>query len=149
MRTTGAIRIDDAIDRVDWVRAKAKLAADQFDNGRSAQALRRSFENSQHVAFAWLESDLVGMARMLSDGLCNAYLVDVWTQSAFRTRGIGTSMVESLAARVPGQHIGLQTDDARRFYARLGFRPQPEFMSRVVGHWLENEANRSTGAADD
>lgn len=57
-------------------------------------------------------------------------------------------MVDFLAARVPGQHIGLQTDDARPFYARLGFRPQPEFMSRVVGHWLENEANRSTDAAD-
>lgn len=148
MENTSAIRIDDSIDRVDWARAKAKLAADRFDNGRCAVALRRSFENSQHVAFAWLDDDLVGMARMLSDGVCNAYLVDVWTQSTFRNRGVGTSMVGFLAARVPGQHIGLQTDDAGPFYARLGFRPQPEFMSRVVGHWLENEANRSTHVAD-
>ncbi|MGN6245876.1 MAG: GNAT family N-acetyltransferase [Motilibacteraceae bacterium] len=148
MTTTGAVRIDDSIDQVDWARAKAKLASDHFDNGRSAVALRRSFENSQHVAFAWLDDDLVGMARMLSDGVCNAYLVDVWTQSTFRSRGIGTLMVDFLAARVPGQHIGLQTDDARPFYARLGFRPQPEFMSRVVGHWLENEANRSADSAD-
>lgn len=144
MGVTGAVRVDDLSDRVDWDRAKADLAADQFDNGRSAHALRRSFVNSQHVAYAWLNEDLVGMARMLSDGVCNAYLLDVWTQSAVRTRGIGTLMVDYLTARVPGQHIGLQTDDAKLFYAGLGFGPQPEFMSRIVGRWLDNEANRST-----
>lgn len=51
-------------------------------------------------------------------------------------------MVEDLASRVPGHHIGLQTDDAEAFYAALGFRAQPEFMSRIEGKWLENEANR-------
>jgi hypothetical protein len=51
-------------------------------------------------------------------------------------------MVRTLADRVPGQHIGLQTDDAQSFYRGLGFRPQPEFMSLVVGQWLVNQANR-------
>lgn len=141
------IRVDDLIDRVDWDRAKASLKADQFDNGRSAHALRLSFENSQHVAFAWLGDELVGMARMLSDGVCNAYLLDVWTQSAVRRRGIGSMMIDYLAAQVPGQHIGLQTHDAGHFYAGLGFGPQPEFMSRVVGRWLDNDANQSIDAA--
>jgi GNAT superfamily N-acetyltransferase len=82
------------------------------------------------------------MARLLSDGVCNAYLLDVWTLSSLRRRGIGAAMVSSLADAVPGQHIGLQTDDAAAFYATLGFRPQPEFLSRVVGGWLDNDANR-------
>jgi hypothetical protein len=51
-------------------------------------------------------------------------------------------MLRSLAAMVPGQHIGLQTDDAQAFYTSLGFRPQPEFWSLVVGTWLDNDANR-------
>jgi hypothetical protein len=34
---------------------------------------------------------------------------------------------------VPGQHIGLQTDSAQSLYESLGFSPQPEFMSLVVG----------------
>jgi hypothetical protein len=51
-------------------------------------------------------------------------------------------MVEALCAAVPGQHVGLQTDDAAEFYAALGFKPQPEFMSRVSGRWLDNDANR-------
>jgi ribosomal protein S18 acetylase RimI-like enzyme len=136
------VRISDSIDGVDWDRAKADLAADDFDNGRSPGALRRSFESSQHVAVAWNGDLVVGLARLLSDGVCNAYLLDVWTMSSYRRRGIASSMVRRLANRVPGQHIGLQTDDAQEFYASLGFRPQPSFMSVVVGTWLDNDANR-------
>lgn len=136
------IQIDHDVDRVDWPEAKRRLASDEFDNGRSGNALRRSFEQSQHVAFAWADEDLVGMARLLSDGVCNAYLLDVWTYSPYRRQGVATQMVQRLTGAVPGQHIGLQTDDALDFYASLGFEAQPQFLSRVVGNWLENDANR-------
>ena len=135
--------IDGSLEGVDWKRATADLTADDFDNGRSADALYRSFARSQHVAIARDGDRVVGMARLLSDGVCNAYLVDVWTASSHRRQGIGSSMVRYLAAEVPGQHIGLQTDDAQAFYTSLGFRPQPIFMSLVVGEWLDNEANRT------
>jgi ribosomal protein S18 acetylase RimI-like enzyme len=137
-----AIRFDTSTRGVDWQQAKADLAGDRFDNGRSAAALRRSFERSQHVVFARDGERVVGMARMLSDGVCNAYVVDVWTSSSHRRRGIGSTMMRMLAERVPGQHIGLQTDDAQDFYRSLGYAPQPEFWSVVVGHWLDNDANR-------
>ena len=139
---TGIV-VDEALDRVDWAEAKRRLAADDFDNGRSPAALRRSFEQSQHVALAWAGDELVGMARLLSDGVCNAYLVDVWTRSDHRRRGVGTRMMNHLMAKVPGQHIGLQTDDAEPFYESLGFGRQPEFLSRVVGAWLDNDANQA------
>ena len=122
-----AVRIDDSLDGIDWPQAKADLVADRFDNGRSPEALRRSFAQSQHVAFARDGSRVVGMARLLSDGVCNAYLVDVWTASSYRRQGIASAMVRLLLDRVPGQHVGLQTDDAQQLYLSLGFRPQPEF----------------------
>jgi len=137
-----AVSFDSSLEGIDWARAKADLAADRFDNGRSAEALRLSFEHSQHVAFAHDGDRVVGMARLLSDGVCNAYLVDLWTSSAYRRQGIGSRLVEMLSAEVPGQHVGLQTDDAQALYASLGFAPQPEFWSRVVGTWLDNDANR-------
>jgi ribosomal protein S18 acetylase RimI-like enzyme len=136
------IAIDSSFDGIDWEQAKADLAADDFDNGRTAEAVRRSFGQSQHVAFARDDGRLVGMARLLSDGVCNAYLLDVWTASSHRRRGIGSAMVRHLVEQVPGQHIGLQTAEARSFYASLGFEPQPEFLSRVAGTWLDNDANR-------
>jgi ribosomal protein S18 acetylase RimI-like enzyme len=137
-----AVLIDDSLAGIDWERTKADLAADDFDNGRSPAALRRSFEQSQHVAIARDGDRIVGTARLLSDGVCNAYLVDVWTASSHRRRGIATGMMRLLMERVPGQHIGLQTSEAQAFYESLGFQTQPEFWSRVVGRWLDNDANR-------
>jgi ribosomal protein S18 acetylase RimI-like enzyme len=136
------ITLDDSMAAINWMEVKADLAADDFDNGRSPEALRLSFSQSQHVVFARDGARVVGMARLLSDGVCNAYLVDVWTASSHRRQGIGSRMVRLLTEQVPGQHIGLQSDEAAEFYRALGFRPQPHFFSLVVGRWLENEANR-------
>jgi ribosomal protein S18 acetylase RimI-like enzyme len=138
---TMPVTIDSSLDGIDWSQIKADLIVDDFDNGRSADALHRSFAQSQHVVIARDGARVVGTARLLSDGVCNGYLLDVWTASSHRRRGIGSSMVRHLADRVPGQHIGLQTDHAHAFYTSLGFRPQPTFMSAVIGGWLDNDAN--------
>jgi ribosomal protein S18 acetylase RimI-like enzyme len=137
------IRIDSSLEGIDWAQAKADLVEDDWDNGRSAEALKRSFEQSQHVAFARDGDRVIGMARLLSDGVCNAYLVDVWTHSAYRRRGVASELMRLLVEAVPGQHIGLQTHDAQAFYESLGFQPQPEFWSLVSGTWLDNRANRA------
>jgi hypothetical protein len=57
-----AVRIQSSLDGIDWDEAKADLAADDFDNGRSAEALRRSFAQSQpefwsRVSGSWLDND--------------------------------------------------------------------------------------------
>jgi ribosomal protein S18 acetylase RimI-like enzyme len=137
-----AVRIDNSLDGIDWAKVKADLIADDFDNGRSPEALRRSFEQSQHVAIARDGDRVVGTARLLSDGVCNAYVVDVWTALSHRRQRIASRMMRLLIAAVPGEHVGLQTDDAQALYESLGFRPQPEFWSLVSGAWLDNDANR-------
>jgi predicted GNAT family acetyltransferase len=137
-----AVAFHTDVDAVDWPQAKADLGADSFDNGRTPAALRRSFAQSQHVAFAADGDRCVGMARLLSDGVCNAYLLDVWTFTPYRRQGIASRLVSMLAEQVPGQHIGLQTDDAQALYESLGFKPQPDFLAKVVGTWLDNEGNR-------
>lgn len=121
---------------VDWDQLTADLQADDFDNGRTPEELRRSFENSAVVAFAWDGDRIIGKARALSDGVCNAYVVDVWTHSDYRRRGIATRLMTLLADRLPGQHIYLFTDDAEKFYHGLGYRRQGVGMSIVSGQWL-------------
>src|SRR5215210_9315412 len=100
-----SVQVDDQLAGIDWTAAKADLLTDDFDNGRSATALQRSFEQSQHVAIARDGDRVVGMARLLSDGVCNAYLIDVWTSSAHRRQGIATAMMRLLIDAVPGQHV--------------------------------------------
>ena len=137
-----AVRIDSSLEGIDWEQAKADLVEDNWDNGRSAAALKRAFEQSQHVVFARDGDRVIGMARLLSDGVCNAYAVDVWTHSAYRRQGIASAMMRLLIDAVPGQHVGLQTSDAQAFYESLGFQPQPEYWSIMSGTWLDNDANR-------
>ena len=129
MTTNGSVRVVDALDDVDWGAVRDDLIADDFQNGRSVAALRRSFEASAYVAIAWADDRVVGTARLLSDGVCNAYAVDVWTLSAYRRQGIAARMMQLLVDAVPGQHVGLFTDDAMDFYAAIGFRPQGHFLS--------------------
>ena len=136
------IRYSEESRDIDWARLKEDLAADRFDNGRTPEELRRSFEASQFVVFARDGDRIVGTARLLTDGVCNAYLVDVWTLTAYRRRGIGRAMVERLLAHVPGHHVVLFTERGAHFYEGLGFREERVGMSKVVGTWL----NRSPTA---
>jgi len=126
------------LEGVDWEALRHDLIHDEFHNGRTAQQLQRSFENSQHVAIAFDGQRCVATGRLLSDGVGNAYAIDVWTHSGYRRRGIATQIMSSLIATVPGQHIYLQTDAASDFYRKLGFRPQPEGLSMVSGEYLNN-----------
>lgn len=123
---------------VDWAALKAALLADDFDNGRTPDQLRRSFENSFAVAFARHGDRVVGKARAISDGVGNAYIVDVWTQAEFRGRGIAREMVRRVLNRLPGQHVYLQADDEHvGLYEKFGFRRQPNGMSIIVGRYLD------------
>ena len=121
---------------VDWTRLTADLRADDFDNGRTPDELRLSGENSAVNVFARLDGRVIGTARALSDGVGNAYVVDVWTHSDYRRRGIASRMMTLLAERLPGQHIYLFTDSAEGFYRKLGYRRQGVGLSMVSGQWL-------------
>lgn len=127
------------LDNVDWVEMKATLRQDAFDNGRSSEQLKTSFENSYATCIAYVDNRIVGTARVLSDGVCNAYLVDVWTLSTYRRQGIAKTMIQTLLSRLKGQHVYLFTDDVPELYAKLGFVEQPIGMGQVIGTWLVNE----------
>lgn len=139
---SATIRYATTCDGVDWAALKTTLSADAFDNGRTPMQLERSFRASAHVAFARDGESIVGKGRALSDGVCNAYVVDLWTHSAYRRRGIGRRLLETLLAPLQGQHVYLFTDDNAAFYRACGFAPRGVGMERVVGTWLMN-ASRS------
>jgi len=124
---------------VDWMEMKTTLQEDAFDNGRSPEQLNKSFENSYVTCIAYAGNRIVGTARVLSDGVCNAYTVDVWTLSAYRNQGIARQMMNILLKKLKGQHVYLFTDDTTEFYRKHGFTEQPIGMSQVVGKWLVND----------
>ena len=138
-----SVRIANDLTGVDWAAVTADLVADDFDNGRIPAALHRSFAASQHVAIAWdddrrrrhrpaavgrrvqrVPRRRLDLARRIAAGAWRPR----WSASSWRRCRASTSR--------------LQTDDAQEFYETLGFRPQPELCSVVVGTWLDNDANR-------
>ena len=133
------IRYRTDLTGTDWETLRRDLIADDFHNGRSTAQLRLSFEQSQHVAMGFDGDRCMATGRALSDGVGNAYVIDVWTHSDYRGRGVATEIMQRLLDAVSGQHVYLQTDDAVAFYERLGFRPQPEGLSLIVGDYLVND----------
>ena len=126
------------LEGVDWQEMKDAVAADDFDNGRTPEQLRESFENSAVAVLAYAGTRLIGTARALSDGVCNAYVVDVWTMTPYRHQGIASNMMRLLMDKVPGQHVYLFTDvETVSFYNQVGFEPQGIGLSMVVGTWLQ------------
>ncbi|MBR8836314.1 MAG: GNAT family N-acetyltransferase [Stigonema ocellatum SAG 48.90 = DSM 106950] len=126
---------------VDWEEMKATLIKDKFHNGRTAEQLKTSFLNSYSTCIAYVDEEIVGTARVLSDGVCNAYIVDVWTLTEFRHQGIASRMMEILTDELQGQHVYLFSDDTVDFYKKLGFKEQPTGLAKVIGKWLVNKSN--------
>ncbi len=94
--------------------------------------------NSQYVAIAIDANRCVGTGRALSDGVGNAYIVDVWTKRDYRRRGIGSELTTRLTTALPGQHVYLQADEALEFWQAQGFQPQPHGLSLTVGTHLQS-----------
>ena len=132
----GGVSFHSELHQVDWVQLRDALVADDFHNGRTVEELERSFSNSGVCAFAAFDGRTVGTARALTDGVCNAYVVDVWTQSSLRRRGIGHGLMRHLEAQLDGQHVCLFTDDALAFYEAIGYVHRGPALERVVGRWL-------------
>jgi GNAT superfamily N-acetyltransferase len=133
------ITYDTDITNVDWPQMKSTLAADHFDNGRTPEQLEASFKNSFVSVIAYDGDRIIGTVRVLSDGVCNAYVVDVWTLSEYRNRGIARAMMETAEKKLEGQHVYLFTDDAVEFYRKLGYKEWEVGMGKVVGKWLQNK----------
>jgi predicted GNAT family acetyltransferase len=136
-----AIAYSTQHDGIDWAALKAALAEDRFDNGRSAQQMEQSFRASFRCVYAVDGTKIVGTARALSDGVCNAYIVDMWTQSIHRRRGIGRRMIDLLCESLAGQHVYLFTDDQEAFYASCGFSTRGVGLEKVAGRWLHNDSD--------
>lgn len=138
------VRFAKHLNNVDWPALRQDLIDDDFHNGRTTAQLQTSFENSALAVMAWHNNRCIATARALSDGVGNAYVIDVWTHSTYRAKGIGSRLMQLLFEDLQGQHIYLQTDDKISFYERLGFKPQPTGLAKIVGNYLVNSAPTDT-----
>lgn len=87
--------------------------------------LEAAVDGSTRVVTARYDGDLLGLARVVSDGASIAYLQDVLVRPELQREGVGRALVQ--AAMEPFQHCRqkvLLTDDEprqRAFYESLGY----------------------------
>lgn len=130
-----------ACEDIDWQDMMDSLIEDDFHNGRSLEQYQQSFENTHTVIIAYDDDKIIGTVRALSDGVCNAYIVDVWTYTPYRKQGIARKMMALALENLPGQHVYLWTDDQQVFYETIGMDKDVENTGyfKVVGQWLDNQ----------
>lgn len=91
------------------------------DNARLIEGIKSSL----FVITAWDEDEMVGLIRVIGDGLTIIYIQDILVKKAYKRRGIGSELVSEILDRYKGvRQKVLLTDDSeetRGFYEANGF----------------------------
>ena len=93
----------------------------QTDN---ADQLQQIFEATQLVLSAWQADRLIGLARVLTDGVAVAYLCDLAVEPDVQGLGIGKQLINEVMTRCEGAELVLRDSNlSTGFYEHLGFQP--------------------------
>lgn len=98
--------------------------------GRSLERVKTSIENSICFGVYDDNANMLGFARVLTDKVVFAYLMDLFVFEAYRGQGIGTALVKHIMEQ-PDFQVRLwflATQDAHGLYEKFGFTviPDPE-----------------------
>jgi GNAT superfamily N-acetyltransferase len=109
------------------------LSAGWPERARPREKLAALVAGSRFVVSAWEGAQLVGFARAISDGVCNAYVTTVAVLPGWRGRGIGREVVRRI---VEGEgKAGIRwvlhaREELHGFYGENGFEAAPDMLWR-------------------
>ena len=109
------------------------------DHERLVQAI----ENSSYVLTARVNSQLIGLARTLSDDVSIMYLQDVLVSPMYQRKGVGRALLERCLSRF--EHVRqkvLLTDnrpEQKAFYHSLGFHNVGELENIELNAFVRYE----------
>lgn len=93
--------------------------------GRSRELVLKSMQNSLCFAVFTGQSEQIGFARLVTDYVVFAWLMDVFIDDAFKGQGLGKMLIEHITELPELQQvngIGLRTKDAHSLYEKYGFK---------------------------
>jgi GNAT superfamily N-acetyltransferase len=94
--------------------------------------LQASFEAAGLLVSAWSGDHLLGLARVLTDGVQVSYLCDLAVEPDVQGLGVGKAIVERVLERCAGTELVLRDSSlSAGFYERLGFQ-------RVENAWVKS-----------
>ena len=92
---------------------------------KQPELLKQAFSGSLCVIGAFVGPQLVGLIRVVGDGITVVFIQDVLVQPAYQRQGIGTQLIAAVLARYKHvRQLHLMTDDTPAtvaFYKAVGF----------------------------
>ena len=101
------------------------LSRSYWASSRPRDRIEASFRNS-FVFGVYDGARQIGMARLVTDSVTFAWLCDVFVDEAYRGRGVGQWLLQTIVTHPQMQSIKrilLATDDAQSLYRQFGFTP--------------------------
>ncbi len=90
---------------------------------RDPDQLKRAFESSYAVVYAFHSGRLMGLGRALCDGEYQAAIYDIVLLPDYQNQGIGRGIVDRLRDQLPVENIILYSVPGREgFHEKCGFR---------------------------
>ena len=97
-----------------------------------AGEVRRMLQGTFAVSAAFHQGRLIGFMRAFSDGVSDAYLLDLVVRTEYRKLGIGRNILERLAEYLRTLGIGwilcIGAPGTAGFYARTGAKTMPDYI---------------------
>lgn len=89
-------------------------------------------QHTYAFAVAYEQNKIVGMGRVISDGVSDAYIQDVYVDQTYRGKGIGKMIIDKLVAHLKENKImwiGLIGNPGTdKFYQPLGFERMIDYI---------------------
>lgn len=90
----------------------------------------KMFENASFVLTGWHQGHVVGIARVLTDGVLYSYLCDLAVEPDVQRLGVGKALIDAVLERCEGTDLVLRDSDiSASYYEHLGF-------TRVENAWV-------------
>lgn len=90
------------------------------------EVLQRAVEQSLEVISAWKCEELVGLIRIVGDGLTIIYIQDILVLNAYQNQGIATQLMQQVLKKYKNvrQKVLLteEAPDVRHYYEKNGFQ---------------------------
>ena len=118
--------IKEDYKNMDFEKIAGMLENAYWSIGISVDEVKERAANSNFVFGAFVEGNQVGYARVITDKICFAYLLDVYVDEHYRKLGIGKQIIEYILFHPELKKVNkwlLITKNAHKFYNKFGFSP--------------------------
>jgi len=123
------LRYQDNCDNISWERVAAILQQVGM-SFTDPDTHKISFELSYAVLFVFDEDKLIGMGRILSDGVRQSAMYDIAIDPVYQGKRIGQEIVKRLLNKTPACNCILYASPGKEgFYKKLGFKKMKTGMA--------------------